>query len=139
MLLSHKSDVLGMAISSLCFVHCFATPFIFVAQTCALTCCAETPTWWKAIDYIFLGISFFAILFSTKIGSKNWVKILLWISWLLLSIAIFFEEAVTELTFQNVIFVPAILLVLFHFYNKRFCGKAKKNSSCATTCCNKVI
>jgi hypothetical protein len=74
-----KSDVLGVLASGLCLIHCIATPFIFVAQTCSASCCSVAPTWWSTIDYVFLGISFFAIYWSVQNTSKNWIKYALWI------------------------------------------------------------
>ena len=48
---SIKADTVGAAASFLCMIHCVATPFLFVAQACASTCCSAAPTWWRAIDF----------------------------------------------------------------------------------------
>ena len=93
--LKQKSDLLGTFVSSLCLVHCVATPFIFVAQTGIAACCKVTPTWWSSIDFIFLGISFLAIYWSTKSTSIKWIKPALWLSWGLLSSIIVNENLET--------------------------------------------
>lgn len=137
MILTNKSDNLGIVISSLCFLHCLATPFLFIAQTCSKTCCDEAPVWWRSIDIIFLGVSFFAILISFRKSDNNWIKILLWANWLFLSFVIFFEELFIDLTFDHIILVPAISLIILHYYNKKFCIKGNNNSNnCSADCCS---
>jgi hypothetical protein len=65
-LLKINPDMIGYTSAALCTVHCFATPFIFITQACSKTCCAETPLYWQAIDYLFLAISFSAVFFAVK-------------------------------------------------------------------------
>ena len=79
--LKMNSDLIGALASTLCTIHCLATPFIFLASTCARDCCNGAPTWWLWIDYGFLIISFFAVYQSTKTTSKYWIKPALWICW----------------------------------------------------------
>ena len=69
-----------------------ATPLVFVASACTESCCATAPTWWIAIDYAFLFISFFAVYRSTKSTSKYWIKPTLWISWIALFSFILIEH-----------------------------------------------
>ena len=71
-----KPDILGALASSLCLIHCIATPFIFIAQSSVAICChEETPFWWKSIDYVFLVISFFAIFWSVKTTTNDFIKV----------------------------------------------------------------
>ena len=70
-----KPDNIGVLTSTLCMIHCLASPFLFIAQTCSATCCEATPIWWKWIDYLFLAISFFAIRRSTQVSSNNSIKL----------------------------------------------------------------
>ena len=83
-----KSDALGAIASGLCILHCLATPFFFIASACSLSCCNNAPLWWQWMDYVFLGISFFAIKYATKSSSKDWVVQGLWVAWVALFIAI---------------------------------------------------
>ena len=66
LLIKQKSDILGTFASSLCLVHCIATPFLFLAQASAATFYSGPPVWWKSLDYVCLAISFLAIFWSTK-------------------------------------------------------------------------
>mgnify|MGYP006145827357 CR=1 FL=1 len=131
-----KSDSIGMFVSSLCFVHCLATPFLFVAQTCTRTCCADAPLWWRTIDYVFLAVSFVAIWFSTKGATKQWLKVVLWGNWVILSFFLFFEDLANQHLFERVILIPAITLTLFHFFNKISIRKQNKYEvQCGASCC----
>ncbi len=125
--LSINSDPIGALAGSLCLLHCAATPFIFIIQPLAIE--ETAPTWWKSLDYIFLLVSFFAVYWSVRNTSKNWMKYALWISWIILTMAIINEKlelfALTEFS----IYIPAIGLVFLHFYNRKYCQCADE------TCC----
>jgi len=128
-LIKQKPDTLGTLASSLCLVHCLATPFIFISQSSMAICCEATPTWWSFIDYFFLAISFFAIYWSTQTTSINWIKPLLWLSWVALGIVILNEKFSWFPLAEIAIYGPALALILLHLYNKKYC-------KCSTdTCC----
>ena len=126
--LNLKSDTIGAFASGLWMMHCIATPFFFIVSACSSSCCAETPLWWRWLDYAFLIISFFAIVQTNKSSNNHWMKISLWISWA----ALFF--LITNLKFgwihleENLKFIPAFALVFFHVYNMRY-------AQCEKECC----
>lgn len=130
---TQKSDALGATASTLCLVHCLVTPFLFIVQSCSQVCCSSdvVPTWWVLLDYLFLGISFVAILWSSKTTSKSWMKYAMWTSWILLLAVILNErlEMVGINTYLN--YVPALSLVFLHVYNRRYC-QCKTDKCCAT-------
>lgn len=119
--INQKSDNIGAIASTLCLIHCMATPFIFIAQSCSMACCKSAPTWWSVIDYFFLIISFFAIYRSSQKTSKNWVKPSLWISWFFLFVIIVNEKIAWFPLNEKLIYIPAIALISLHLYNKRNC------------------
>ncbi|WP_299890117.1 MerC domain-containing protein [uncultured Lacinutrix sp.] len=121
--------MLGAIASTLCLIHCIATPFLFIVQTCSVTCCSAAPTWWQFIDYFFLIISFFAIYKSTQTSSNSWIKPLLWLSWFLLFLVIVNEKLEWLVLNDNLIYVPAIALVILHLYNLKYC-KCNTNRCC---------
>jgi len=127
--IKQKPDILGTIASSLCLIHCVATPFIFIAQAGAITCCDTTPVWWKSIDYIFLGISFMAIYWSTKATTNNTIKILLWVSWFALLIVILNEKLELFPLAEAAIYFPALALVILHLYNRKYC-RCKTDKCC---------
>jgi len=123
-----KPDDLGAIASTLCLIHCFATPFIFVAQSCSISCCNGAPNWWRFIDYFFLIVSFFSIYRSTETTSNYLIKIFLWLSWFVLFIIILNEKMALFILNENAIYFPALTLILLHLYNKKYC-------QCNTTKC----
>ena len=137
MLVVHKSlkkdnsDSIGVFASSLCLIHCIATPFIFLAQTCSATCCDTAPAWWTAIDFLSIGISLFAVYWSAKNSSKSWVINALWVSWIGLCFVILNEKLQLMSFPESIIYVPAAALVGLHLYNKKYC-QCKDDNCCAS-------
>ena len=67
-------DSIGIIASTLCGIHCIATPFLFIAKACTASCCSEAPVWWVMIDYLFLIISYLAIYFIRNSINTKWLK-----------------------------------------------------------------
>lgn len=118
---NQKTDYLGAIASTLCLIHCIVTPFIFIVQSCSITCCSAAPSWWQFIDYFFLVISFFAVYGSTQTTSNNWMKFSLWLSWSLLFLVIVNEKKAWFFLNENFIYLPALTLIVLHLYNKKYC------------------
>lgn len=118
---AQRSDILGAFASVLCLIHCIATPFIFIAQASTVSCCNAVPAWWKLIDYIFLTISFFAIYWTSKTTTINFIKPLLWLSWFALLTVILNERFGWFPLAESAIYIPAFSLVILHLYNKKYC------------------
>ena len=118
---SINSDKIGIISSILCLFHCIITPFIFIIKACSHTCCSQSPIWWQSIDYLFLGIAFIAIFYSTRKKMKHWLRISFWLSWSLLVVVIL-NESIQVLHLSNyLLYIPAFLIITLHFYNMFFC------------------
>ena len=125
--LKMSSDLIGATASTLCTIHCMATPFLFFASTCTKSCCNSAPLWWIWIDYAFLFISLFAVYKSTKNSSKFWIKVILWGSWMALSFFIFMEQN-TQLNLADYYkYSSALSLAFFHVYNLKYCQCKSEN------------
>lgn len=121
-------DDIGMASSTLCFIHCIATPFIFIAQACSMSCCKDSPLWWKSLDFLFLVISFIAVYFAGKTTTKSWVKIGLYVlfsSFALLTINHHIDWVSLPMQIN---YTLAAMLFTLHLYNK------KQSPCCENTC-----
>ena len=127
--ISLPSDCIGIIASTLCAIHCIATPFLFIAKACSTTCCAEAPLWWVMIDYVFLIISFTAIYYTNKNSSVRWLKYFLWISWFLLLITILNHSIGFIYLHEKFIYIPAFSIILLHLYNLKFC-KCEDETCC---------
>ncbi len=130
--LSLPFDTIGIIAGILCTVHCLATPLLFIAKACSTACCADAPTWWIMIDYLFLFISFTAIYFISKSLNIKWLKISFWISWIILLFTILDHSVGIFILPQNFIYLPSALIILLHFYNLKFC-KCKTETCCLET------
>jgi len=129
--ISINSDSIGAMSSSLCLVHCIATPLLFVIQPLGIQD-NDAPMWWQSVDYIFLAISFFAVYWSSKHTSENWMRYLFWAIWGLLTLGILNEKFELFHLPELVIYIPALGLVFLHLYNRRYCQCADKEC-CANT------
>ena len=116
-----RPDSVGSIASMACLIHCIATPFIFITQACTMSCCAGAPIWWQSIDYIFILISFFAILKSTQTSSNKIIKIALWTTWFLFFISIINKTIGLLYINQNFTYATGLMLALLHLYNLRYC------------------
>ena len=116
-----KFDAIGAFASGLCMVHCIATPFFLIASACSASCCSSAPLWWQWLDYLFLFISFFAIIQASRSTTSELIKYGLWISWILLFLFIINVKMEWVYLAENLKFIPAFTLVGLHLYNMRYC------------------
>lgn len=124
-----SNDYLGALSSSLCMVHCLVTPMLFAVQATSLSCSEISPYWWKMIDFIFLIVSFVAIVYTSKSTSLKFMPFLLYASWFLLAIAVINSLMHLNILPHALIYFPAIVLVILHMYNRKYCN-CVKDSCC---------
>ena len=123
-------DAVGAFASGLCMAHCIATPFFFIASACSASCCSTaTPLWWQWLDYLFLFISFFAIIQTSKSTNSEWIIYGLVTSWVSLCFFILNIKFGWVQLAENIKFIPAFMLVSLHLYNMRYC-QCDKNECC---------
>ena len=119
-----SSDSVGIVASGLCMVHCIATPILIVCKTTCAASCQAAPLWWRSFDILFLVISLFAVIYSVKITSKQWVKNALIASWSLLFLSELFKN-LTHIHFVHYLaYIPATALIVTHLYNRKLCCSA---------------
>lgn len=120
MLIRANSNQLGVVASSLCLVHCLATPFVFVTKACTMTCCDSSPVWWSLIDSVFLVVSLVSVYWSAQKSSSTAIQAALWSSWLVL-MAVIANEYLNLISLSSqIIYFPTITLILLHLLNWRF-------------------
>lgn len=124
-----KSDLIGALAGSLCLVHCMVTPLIFVIQPIAVQS-NTVPFWWKNIDYLFLIISFFAVYFTSRNTLKSTLKNALWVSWVILSLAILNEKFELYPLPELSVYIPAVALIVLHIYSINNSSKSRKVDCC---------
>lgn len=111
------TDGIGVISGSLCLIHCVATPFIFIAKACSVSCCSDAPLWWQSFDYLFLIISFIAIYFVSKNATNQLLKVAFWLSWAVLLVVILNQSFELFYLPKNLIYVSSFLIITLHLYN----------------------
>ena len=112
-----KPNLIGAWASALCLIHCLTTPLLFVVQAGLVS----HPQWWGFLDVLFLAISLFAIYYSSKTTTKNWMRFALWTSWLFLTLIVLNEKLSLFPLVEEAIYIPSVALVFFHLYNRKYC------------------
>tara|TARA_A100001015_G_scaffold157955_1_gene175286 strand:+ start:1192 stop:1590 length:399 start_codon:yes stop_codon:yes gene_type:complete len=116
-----NSDHVGVTASSLCMLHCFFTPLLFLSQATTVTLNQNIPFLWQSLNFLFLLISLLAIYHTVKNSSRLSVKVLLVSSWLILTSLIineFFEiSSIPELY----TYASSTSLAGLHVYNLKYC------------------
>ena len=121
-------DTLGAINSSLCVIHCFATPFLFLTQAqTSLLEISTVPLWWQLLNYVFIVVSFFAVNRTVKNSSNQLVKSLLWVSWVLLSTLILNEQFEIMHMPELLTYFAGISLASLHIYNLKYCQCEDEN------------
>tara|TARA_Y100000589_G_C27196265_1_gene646945 strand:+ start:2719 stop:3135 length:417 start_codon:yes stop_codon:yes gene_type:complete len=136
-LTNNLSDKIGVFASITCMVHCAITPLIFIANLCSLSCCSQAPLWWRSLDYIFLGITFIAIIQSNKAQTLKIIKWLFGVSWVLLAFFIVNESVMLFSITHHLKYIPALAIVFLHMYNMRTC-RCQGDKCCAYPHKNKM-
>lgn len=126
-LIIQKPDTYGALASSLCLVHCIATPFLLVSASYA-----TAPVWWTHLDAIFLTVSFFALYRSVQTTSRYFMKYTLWSSYGILCMLIVNEKMQWAEIPEFANYLAAIALVGLHLYNLKYC-QCKSENCCVKT------
>tara|TARA_B100001093_G_C26859849_1_gene1029454 strand:+ start:4541 stop:4930 length:390 start_codon:yes stop_codon:yes gene_type:complete len=125
--LSYKNDIAGTAVGALCLLHCALTPMLFLSPNfIELSNPSSALFWWKNTDFLFLTLAFIAVFRSSSRTSIKTLKLVFWVSWLFLSIAILNERLAFFESTEIYIYLSSMLLVTAHLYNLKFCLSSKK-------------
>ena len=126
-----NSDKLGIISSTLCFMHCFATPFIYMSFASLFNQNEFLSFSWKGINLIFIVFWLIAVNRSTKKTTNKIIKPIFWFSWSFLFFVLFNEEVKFIELPELVSYLSALNLAGIHVYNLKFCGCKDEN------CCTK--
>ena len=122
-----KPDIFGAIASSLCILHCLATPLLFITHVYGSFGSETVPFWWKNLDYLFLIVSFAAIYRSTQTTSIKFMKYALWAGWAIL-FSLILNEKMMWLNIPGIYnYTAAIGLSTLHIYNLKYCQCKDEN------------
>ena len=126
-----NSDNLGILSSTLCFIHCFVTPFVYISFASLFNQNDFLSFSWKGVNIIFIVFSLIAVNRSTKKTTSKIIKPIFWFSWSFLFFVLFNEEVKFIELPELVSYLSALNLAGIHVYNLKFCGCKDEN------CCTK--
>ena len=126
--IDRNSDLVGILASGLCIVHCAIAPVIFAArplfsghehshQSSLLN--------WESLDFLFLGLSLVAVIYSANHTRNNLIKVGFWASWAL------FAGGLAGAHFSLfsgdwMMYAGSIVLVGLHFINYQMTRSASR-------------
>lgn len=111
-----KSDVLGIINSSLCIVHCIATPVLIGLGAHYL----ESPLF----SYLFVAIAFASIFIAAKKTTSKKIKTALWISFIGLAISLLLENKWEGFEYTGYLFSASTIIT--HIRNIKYCRKCNE-------------
>ena len=120
-LIIRNSDRTGVVSSGLCMLHCFATPFLFLSQSSLIFISVDFTLTWFILNYVFLFISFIAIYHSVKNSTNRFIRIFLYLFWVVLSGLIINESLEIFSIPEAATYFSASSLICLHIYNLRYC------------------
>ena len=118
----NKADLIGILSSSICLVHCIATPLLIAFGVGFLT----NPFF----KYLFLIISFISIFKATVKITHTKIAFLLWVSFVGFLFSTLFQEKYHWLHYSGYFF--ALLIIIGHLINIKHCNdclKPEKNEN----------
>lgn len=116
-----NNDIYGIIVCTLCVLHCFATPLIFLSVAASNDNNISPLLLWKDLDYLFLVMSLFIVYNSAKNTTKPIMKYILRISWLVLFLVISNEKIDVFHIPELVTYITSINLAFVHLYNYKYC------------------
>ena len=125
------SDYIGASASGVCFIHCLATPILFLSQASLVSIGNEMLFLWQSLNFFLLTISAIAVYYSIKNSSNLSVNTLLFLTWFILLCLIITEvfEIFSVPEFYS--YITAISLSGLHIYNLKYCRC--DNEECCTS------
>lgn len=118
---AQKIDLIGVVASALCLVHCLVTPFLFLGLFGLSAYTDSVDPVWGSLDWIFLIITLFAVVRSSKSSTRSWLPLAFWSSWALLLAHVVNEKIGWIELPELFVLIPGLALVIFHSINLRDC------------------
>ena len=125
--LKADTDIVGVLASTLCIIHCLLTPIIFSASAISASCSEIGPVWWKSLDFVFLVISYFAIVHTVKHTHSIVIPKSMYGAWTILLVLVVNAALDIVAIPHCIVYIPAMGLTGLHLYNLKYCrceGKA---------------
>lgn len=103
------SDLLGIISSVICFLHCLLLPLLWIWFS------TYSFASWHLLDYIFVAFAGIAVFFSAKNTVLTFLKVGLWISFIIFAVPLIFHEALVNAHYFSL--GGSVALILCHTIN----------------------
>ncbi|MFN6075397.1 MAG: MerC domain-containing protein [Fluviicola sp.] len=113
------SDIVGILSSSLCLVHCLATPILLAVGAAFFT--------HHFVAYFFLFISFISIYKTTLHSDNIKINLLLWLSFFGFTFSNILHDDFHWLLYLSYFF--SVLIIIGHILNIKYCKECAKNNA----------
>ncbi|MBA4300287.1 MerC mercury resistance protein [Algoriphagus alkaliphilus] len=114
-------DLLGVAASLLCLIHCVLTPFLLLSSVLIVISPhgneEEISLFWKALEMVFLILSFWSVRQATRQSLHAWIGYGLYIAWSILAITVILELVDVHFLGDYLKYIAVIVLIILHLYN----------------------
>lgn len=114
-------DLLGVAASLLCLIHCVLTPILFLSSVLIVISPhgneEEIPLFLKALEMVFLILSFWSVRQATRQSLHAWIGYGLYIAWSILAITVILELVDVHFLGDYLKYIAVIVLIILHLYN----------------------
>lgn len=111
------ADYMGITSSSLCLIHCIATPLLLSIGANLFT--------YPAVEYAFLLLSFIAIYKTTAPAKKSKISLLLWLSFAVFLVSTVLKEQYGYLHYTA--YAASFSIICGHILHMRQCKKYSPN------------
>lgn len=115
----NKADLIGILSSSICLVHCIATPLLITFGAGFIS----NPIF----KYLFLIISFVSIFKATVNLTNKKIALLLWISFWGFLFSALFQEEYHWLHYTGYFF--SVIIIIGHILNINYCRTCSKKKA----------
>jgi hypothetical protein len=115
---SKNSDLLGAWASLICVVHCLALPAVIAVSFLSVELSEEH---WHSLDYIFIVISFVAVLYASRRSSILWIKVGLWLTFGIFTLGLLGHEVYPWMLWISV--SASFALMILHLVNHKSCSR----------------
>ena len=116
-----NSDHIGILTGFVCGLHCIMTPLLFIYQIELINLNKDEIFSWQSLNYLFMIISFLAVYRSAKNSSNSIIKILMFVSWIFLSLSLLNEQFEIFRIEEFYTYLAITSICSLHFYNLRYC------------------
>jgi accessory gene regulator protein AgrB len=116
-----NADLVGATSSLLCVIHCLVFPVLITLSYVSSS--LEVVEHWHMLDFIFIGLSFFAVKYATSRTPKASMRKAFWATFIVFSAGLLAHEVAHWMILISL--AASLVLMGLHLVNYRSCTIAR--------------